>query len=74
MSRKKADELGLEYHYKFSYGVLAGCDPTVMGIGPIPAVQKLFKRTGLTAGRYRPCRAERGLREPVAGLHPRPEA
>jgi len=48
MSRKKADELGLEYHYKFSYAVMAGCDPTVMGIGPIPAVQKLFKRTGLT--------------------------
>jgi acetyl-CoA acetyltransferase family protein len=48
MSRKKADELGLEYHYKFNYGVLAGCDPTLMGIGPIPAVQKLFKRTGLT--------------------------
>ncbi len=47
MSRRKADQLGLEYHYKFSYGVLAGCDPTVMGIGPIPAVQKLFKRTGL---------------------------
>ncbi|OHD66430.1 MAG: acetyl-CoA acetyltransferase [Spirochaetes bacterium RBG_13_51_14] len=49
MNRKKADELGLEYHYKFSYGVLAGCDPTIMGIGPISAVQKLFKRTGLTA-------------------------
>jgi len=50
MSRKKADELGLEYHYKFSYGVLAGCDPTVMGIGPVPACQKLFQKTGLSAG------------------------
>ncbi len=50
MSRKKADKLGLEYRYKFSYGVLAGCDPTVMGIGPIPAVTKLFKRTGLGPG------------------------
>lgn len=48
MSRKKADELGLSYSYKYSYGVLAGCDPTLMGIGPIPAVKKLFKRTGLT--------------------------
>ncbi|OHD67653.1 MAG: acetyl-CoA acetyltransferase [Spirochaetes bacterium RBG_16_49_21] len=48
MSRGKADELGLEYHYKFNYGVLAGCDPTVMGIGPIPAVRKLFEKTGLT--------------------------
>jgi acetyl-CoA acetyltransferase len=49
MNRKKADELGLEYHYKFSNAVLAGCDPTVMGIGPIPACQKLFKQAGLTA-------------------------
>ena len=70
MSRKKADQLGLEYHYKFSYGVLAGCDPTVMGIGPIPAVQKLFKKAGLTAGDIGAGRAERGLREPGACLHP----
>jgi acetyl-CoA acyltransferase len=48
MSRKKADELGLSYTYKYSYGMFAGCDPTVMGIGPVPAVQKLFERTGLT--------------------------
>lgn len=48
MNRKKADELGLDYHYKFSYGALAGCDPTLMGIGPIPAIQKIFKKTGLT--------------------------
>jgi acetyl-CoA acetyltransferase family protein len=48
MSREKADQLGLSYSYKYSYGVLAGCDPTVMGIGPIPAVTKLFKRTGLS--------------------------
>ncbi|PKL37786.1 MAG: acetyl-CoA C-acyltransferase [Spirochaetae bacterium HGW-Spirochaetae-1] len=48
MSRKKADELGLKYSYKYSYGVLAGCDPTVMGIGPIPAVKKLFQKTGLS--------------------------
>ena len=48
MSRKKADELGLSYSYKYSYGALAGCDPTVMGVGPIPAVRKLFSRTGLS--------------------------
>jgi len=49
MSRKKADELGLSYKYKYSAGVLAGCDPTVMGIGPIPAVKKLLEKTGLKA-------------------------
>jgi acetyl-CoA acyltransferase len=48
MSRKKADELGLSYTYKYSYGTLAGCDPTIMGIGPIPAINKLFKKTGLS--------------------------
>ncbi len=47
MSRKKADELGLSYTHKYSYGVLAGCEPTIMGIGPIPAVKKLFEKTGL---------------------------
>ena len=26
----------------------AGCDPSRMGIGPVPAVQKLFARTGLS--------------------------
>ncbi len=26
----------------------AGCEPGIMGIGPVPAVQKLFKKTGLS--------------------------
>ncbi len=48
MSRKKADELGLSYSYKYSYGVLGGFDPTMMGMAPVPSVKKLFARTGLT--------------------------
>jgi len=48
MSREKADELGLPYTYKYSFGVQAGNDPTVMGVGPIFAVKKLFQKTGLT--------------------------
>ncbi len=48
MSRKKADELGLSYSYKYSCGVFAGCDPTIMGYGPVPSVRKLFAKTGLT--------------------------
>jgi acetyl-CoA acetyltransferase family protein len=48
MERSKADKLGLSYHLKYEAGVLAGCDPTIMGIGPIPAVKKLLARTGLT--------------------------
>lgn len=48
MSRDKADELGLDYHIKYVGGTMAGCDPTIMGAGPIFAVQKLLERTGLT--------------------------
>jgi len=48
MSRDKADELGLSYTYKYSFGVQAGNDPTIMGVGPIYAVKKLFQKTGLT--------------------------
>jgi acetyl-CoA acetyltransferase len=48
MSREKADRLGLSYTHKYSMGVLEGCDPTLMGIGPIPAVKKLFAKTGLS--------------------------
>ncbi len=48
MSRDKADELGLDYHIKYVHGAMAGCDPTMMGIGPIAAARKLLGRTGLT--------------------------
>ena len=48
ISKEKADELGLSYHLRYGGGVMAGCDPTIMGIGPVPAVQKLLKRKGLT--------------------------
>jgi acetyl-CoA acetyltransferase family protein len=48
MNRKKADELGLSYSYKYSFGVLAACDPTVMGIGPIPAIRLLLNKRSLS--------------------------
>ena len=48
MSRDKADELGLDYHIKYAGGAMIGCDPTIMGVGPIYAVQKLLKRAGLS--------------------------
>ncbi len=49
MSREKADELGCKYHLRYGGGAMAGCDPTEMGVAPIPAARKLLKRTGLTA-------------------------
>ncbi len=48
MSRHKADELGLDYHIKYAGGAMVGCDPTVMGVGPIYAAQRLLKRAGLS--------------------------
>lgn len=49
MSRDKADQLGLSYNYKYKFGAQAGNDPTVMGLGPIYSVRKLFEKTGLKA-------------------------
>ncbi len=48
MSRDKADALGLDYHIKYAGGAMVGCDPTVMGVGPIYAAERLLKRAGLT--------------------------
>jgi len=48
MERRKADKLGLSYHLEYVHGAMAGCDPTVMGIGPIPACRKLLDRAGLS--------------------------
>ncbi len=50
MSREKADKLGLSYHLRYGGGVMAGFDPTQMGMAPLPAAQKLLERTGLKAG------------------------
>ena len=41
-------ELGLEPIGFLHSWAAVGCDPARMGIGPVPAVQKLLARTGLT--------------------------
>ena len=40
-------ELGLEPMGYLHSWAAAGCDPSRMGIGPVPAVERLFARTGL---------------------------
>jgi acetyl-CoA C-acetyltransferase len=40
--------LGLEPIGFLTGWAAAGCDPARMGIGPVPAVEKLFARTGIT--------------------------
>jgi len=48
MSRSKADALGLKPLGLFRAFATAGVDPSIMGIGPIPAVRKLLAKTGLS--------------------------
>ncbi|GAL29427.1 3-ketoacyl-CoA thiolase [Vibrio variabilis] len=48
MSEEKANELGLTIRAKIRSMAIAGCDPSIMGYGPVPATQKALKRAGLT--------------------------
>ena len=48
MSADKAAELGLNPRAKIIGAVAGGVEPEYMGVGPIPAVEKLLKRTGMT--------------------------
>ncbi len=42
------DELGLEPIAWFHSWAAAGCEPSHMGIGPVPATERLFRRNGLS--------------------------
>ncbi|MGW5514404.1 acetyl-CoA C-acetyltransferase [Nocardia africana] len=48
VAEDKLDELGLEPLGYLVGWTAAGCEPSEMGIGPVPAVEKLFARTGHT--------------------------
>jgi 3-oxoadipyl-CoA thiolase len=48
MSGDKARELGLKPMARWVGSAVAGVDPGVMGYGPVPATEKLLKRTGLS--------------------------
>ena len=47
-SEGRARELGVEPLGAFVASAVAGVDPRVMGIGPVPAVRKLLERTGIS--------------------------
>ncbi|MFL5982639.1 MAG: thiolase family protein, partial [Gaiellaceae bacterium] len=47
-SEERARELGAEPLAAFVGSAVAGVDPRVMGIGPVPAVRKLLERTGVS--------------------------
>jgi 3-oxoadipyl-CoA thiolase len=46
-SEEKASALGVEPLGEFVGSAVAGVDPRVMGIGPVPAVRKLLARAGI---------------------------
>ncbi|MFH0255523.1 acetyl-CoA C-acyltransferase FadA [Vibrio rumoiensis] len=48
MSEAKAKELGLPIRARIRAMAVAGCDPSTMGYGPVPATQKALKRAGLS--------------------------
>lgn len=50
MSADKAEELGLQPALKIKAYTSGGLDPAYMGLGPIPAVRKLFHNEKLTMG------------------------
>jgi 3-oxoadipyl-CoA thiolase len=49
-SEERARDLGVEPLGAFVGSAVAGVDPRVMGIGPVPAVQKLLERSGVSVG------------------------
>ncbi len=48
MSKEKADELGIKPLCTIKSYASAGVDPSIMGVGPIPASQKALNKAGLT--------------------------
>ena len=47
VAEDQLEKLGLEPMGYFVGWAAAGCDPARMGIGPVPAVERLFARTGM---------------------------
>jgi acetyl-CoA acyltransferase len=50
LSERKAKELGVRPLGRLRGFAVAGVDPDIMGIGPVPAIQKLLAQTGLSIG------------------------
>ena len=48
MSEEKAKELGVTPMATFVAGALGGVDPSIMGVGPVAATNKVMAKTGLT--------------------------
>ncbi|MBW1898629.1 MAG: acetyl-CoA C-acyltransferase [Deltaproteobacteria bacterium] len=82
MSAEKADELGLEPIARIKAVGRGGCHPSVMGLSPVPAVNQLMERSGLTlddfqlievneafAAQYIGCERELGLKREITNVN-----
>jgi acetyl-CoA acyltransferase len=49
MSESRARELGLTPRARVRSMAVVGCDPSIMGYGPVPASKLALKKAGLTA-------------------------
>ncbi|MEA2152838.1 MAG: acetyl-CoA C-acetyltransferase [Solirubrobacteraceae bacterium] len=74
MSAEKAQEAGLKPRARIVASAVAGLRPEIMGLGPIPAIQKLLEATGMAmsdidvveineafAAQIVPCKEELGI-------------
>jgi len=57
MSEQKARDLGIRPVARFVAAGIAGVNPTIMGIGPVPATRKALARSGLKLEEHGPHRA-----------------
>ena len=78
MSESRARELGLKPRARIRAMAVVGCDPSIMGYGPVPASQLTLKRAGLSvsdidlfelneafAAQTLPCIKDLGLMEQI---------
>ncbi|WP_341357302.1 acetyl-CoA C-acyltransferase [Rossellomorea sp. y25] len=82
MSREKAEELGVTPLARYMTSATSGLEPSVMGLGPIYATQKVLKRSGLAldqiglvelneafAAQSIACIRELGLKEEIVNVN-----
>lgn len=82
MTRKKAKELGLTPMARIVGHGIAGVEPQLMGYGPVPATEKVLKKTGMSlkdiqvielneafAAQYLACEKELGLDRTVTNVN-----
>jgi acetyl-CoA C-acetyltransferase len=82
MSEEKAKEVGLKPMAKILGYAIVGVDPSYMGIGPVPATEKVLSKTGLSlkdiqlieineafAAQYLSCERELGFNRDIVNVN-----